>query len=175
MRARLPAFPCSRRADTYVHPILAGKTTARDRRPSARRRPMRRGRASPRDRRRPLGAARRACYSIQRVSARSYNRARSMTIRPGTSLGSYDLLAELGEGGMGQVFRARDARLGRDVAVKIVHPRLADDADHLSRFRREAHTLASLNHPHIAAVHELDEVGGVVFLVMELVPGETLQ
>jgi eukaryotic-like serine/threonine-protein kinase len=98
-----------------------------------------------------------------------------MSIGPGTSLGSYELLAELGAGGMGQVFRAHDTRLGRDVAVKIIHPRLGADADHLARFRREAHTLALLNHPFIAAVHELGEAGGVVFLVMELVPGETLQ
>src|ERR671934_1922482 len=98
-----------------------------------------------------------------------------MTIGPGTNLGSYEVLSELGAGGMGTVYRARDKKLGRDVAIKVMHARVADDPEHLVRFRREAYALAALNHPHIAAIYELNEANSVVFLVMELVPGETLQ
>ena len=92
----------------------------------------------------------------------------------GTRLGQYEVLSLLGVGGMGEVYRARDTRLGRDVAVKILPDAFALDADRLARFRREAHLLASLNHPHIAAIYGLDEIGGVRFLVLELVDGETL-
>jgi eukaryotic-like serine/threonine-protein kinase len=75
---------------------------------------------------------------------------------------------------MGEVYRAHDTKLGRDVAIKIVHPQFGNDPDHLARFRREAHVLASLNHPHIASIFELAESDAVSFLVMELVEGETL-
>lgn len=96
-----------------------------------------------------------------------------MHLAAGTRLGEYEIVEPLGRGGMGQVYRARDARLQRDVAIKIVHPELVDE-ESLARFRREAHVLASLCHPHIAGVHELDEVDGTSFIVMELVSGQTL-
>jgi len=93
---------------------------------------------------------------------------------PGESLGPYRILAKLGEGGMGEVFRARDTRLGRDVAIKVLPASFADDPERLARFTREAQTLASLNHPHVAAIYGLEESGGVRALVMELVEGEDL-
>jgi serine/threonine-protein kinase len=91
------------------------------------------------------------------------------------SLGAYELQSPLGAGGMGEVYRARDRRLGRDVAVKIIQQRLAHDSEYLARFHREAQALAALTHPNIAAVYELDEADGVVFIAMELVEGETLE
>jgi serine/threonine-protein kinase len=96
-----------------------------------------------------------------------------MSIGVGTRLGAYEILQPIGQGGMGQVFRARDTRLQREVAVKLVRPHLFD-AEHGERFRREARALAALGHPNIATVHELGEADGVVFIVMEFVPGETL-
>jgi serine/threonine-protein kinase len=98
-----------------------------------------------------------------------------MMVAPGMRLGSYEVLALLGAGGMGEVYRARDLNLGRHVAIKIVQPRFVHDPEHLERFRREAYSLASLTHPHVAAIYELDEANGVLFLAMELVEGETLE
>jgi Tol biopolymer transport system component len=92
----------------------------------------------------------------------------------GTRLGVYDITAPIGEGGMGQVFRARDRKLNRDVALKVLPDSFASDPDRLARFAREAQTLASLNHPHIAGIYGLEESGGVSALVMELVEGEDL-
>ena len=89
-------------------------------------------------------------------------------------LGVYEVVASIGAGGMGQVFRARDTKLDRDVAIKILPEAFAHDADRLARFQREAKTLASLNHPNIAAIHGLEESGGVTALVMELVEGDDL-
>jgi Tol biopolymer transport system component len=97
-----------------------------------------------------------------------------MPIGPGSSVGPYEVTAPLGEGGMGVVFRARDARLQRDVALKLLPAHFADDPDRLSRFQREAQILASLNHPHIAQIYGLEQVNGTVCIVMELVEGETL-
>ena len=97
-----------------------------------------------------------------------------MALTPGTRLGVYEVVASIGEGGMGQVFRARDTKLDRDVAIKILPEAFAHDADRLARFQREAKTLASLNHPNIAAIHGLEESGGVTALVMELVEGDDL-
>jgi eukaryotic-like serine/threonine-protein kinase len=97
-----------------------------------------------------------------------------MEIREGTRLGIYEIVGELGAGGMGRVYRARDTRLGREVALKIVHPHLGRDPEYARRFRREAEIVASLTHPHIAAVHQLEESDSFWFLVMELVGGETL-
>jgi eukaryotic-like serine/threonine-protein kinase len=94
---------------------------------------------------------------------------------PGTRLGGYEVLSALGAGGMGEVYRARDAVLDREVAVKIVHAQYCEEPDRVSRFRREARALAALNHPHVAVVHEFNECEGVCFLVMELVPGDTLE
>ncbi|HXG71834.1 MAG TPA: serine/threonine-protein kinase [Gemmatimonadaceae bacterium] len=93
---------------------------------------------------------------------------------PGFRAGPYEITALIGEGGMGAVYRARDTRLDRDVAVKIVHPSFAEDPGRLQRFEREARLLASLNHPHIATIHGLEEAGGVRLLIMELVQGITL-
>ena len=97
-----------------------------------------------------------------------------MTLAPGTRLGAYDVLALIGAGGMGEVYRAKDSKLHRDVALKVLPDLWANDTDRLARFRREAHVLASLNHPHIAAIYGLEEIGGVRALVLELVDGETL-
>ena len=99
-----------------------------------------------------------------------------MPLAAGTRLGPYELSAKLGEGGMGEVYRARDTRLDRDVALKLLPSSVAGDADRLRRFEREAKTLASLNHPHIAQLYtvETDGAAGPPFLVMELVEGEDL-
>jgi TolB-like protein len=92
----------------------------------------------------------------------------------GHRLGPYEIVALLGKGGMGEVYRARDARLGRDVAIKGLPADLATAPDRLARFRREARTLAALNHPNIASIYGLEESGGTSFLVLELVEGDTL-
>ena len=97
-----------------------------------------------------------------------------MPLAAGTRLGSYEVLSALGAGGMGEVYRARDTRLGRLVAIKILPPAFVADGERVARFEREAKVLASLNHPHIAAIYGLDEADGVRALVMELVEGEDL-
>ena len=97
-----------------------------------------------------------------------------MALSAGTRLGPYEILAPLGAGGMGEVYRATDTKLGREVAIKVLPSEVAGDAERLSRFQREAHLLASLNHPHIAAIHGLEESDGSPFLVLELVEGEEL-
>src|SRR4029077_1395201 len=93
---------------------------------------------------------------------------------PGTRLGVYEVTALIGEGGMGQVYRATDTRLKRQVAIKILPPSLATDSDRLTRFQREAEVLASLNHPNIAAIYGFEHEGTVHALVLELVEGRTL-
>ena len=97
-----------------------------------------------------------------------------MSLTPGTRLGVYQITAALGEGGMGQVWRATDTSLGRQVAIKILPEAFAADPDRLARFEREAKTLASLNHPHIAAIYAVEKSGGTLALVMELVEGDDL-
>ena len=97
-----------------------------------------------------------------------------MALAAGTWLGPYEVLSLLGSGGMGEVYRARDIRLGRDVAVKVLPEAFAKDAHRIARFRREAQVLASLNHPNIAAIYGLEESGAAYALVMELVEGPTL-
>jgi eukaryotic-like serine/threonine-protein kinase len=92
----------------------------------------------------------------------------------GSRLGSYHILSQLGAGGMGEVYRARDTKLGRDVAIKIIPPSFASDPDRLHRFEREARTLASLSHPNIGAIHGFEESGDVRGLVLELIEGPTL-
>jgi len=92
----------------------------------------------------------------------------------GTTLSHYEILEKLGAGGMGVVYRARDAKLGRDVAIKVLPADVSHDAERLSRFEREARLLASLNHPNVATLHGFEEASGTHFLVMELVEGETL-
>src|SRR5215472_7866310 len=97
-----------------------------------------------------------------------------MSLSTGTQLGSYEVLALLGRGGMGEVYRARDTKLKRDVAIKILSDEFSRDPDRVSRFQREAEVLASLNHPNIAAIYDLQEANAIRFLIMELVEGETL-
>jgi Tol biopolymer transport system component len=97
-----------------------------------------------------------------------------VALMPGARVGPYGILSALGAGGMGEVYRARDARLGRDVALKIIPDAFSADPDRLARFQREAKTLASLNHPNIGGIHGLEEANGVTAIVMELVEGEDL-
>jgi len=97
-----------------------------------------------------------------------------MPLSPGQTLSFYEVLGPLGAGGMGEVYRARDTRLEREVAIKVLPEELADDEERLRRFEREAKTLASLNHPNIAGIYGVDEVDDVWFLALELVPGEDL-
>jgi Tol biopolymer transport system component len=92
----------------------------------------------------------------------------------GKTLGHYQITSQLGKGGMGEVYRAKDQRLGRDVAIKVLPEEFANDADRVARFQREAKLLASLNHPNIAAIYGLEESGGTNFLVLEIVEGDTL-
>ncbi len=97
-----------------------------------------------------------------------------MSLALGTRFGAYEIVSQIGEGGMGVVYRARDTKLNRDVALKVLPDLFASDADRLTRFNREAQTLASLNHPNIAHIHGLEESGGVRALVMELIEGDDL-
>ena len=97
-----------------------------------------------------------------------------MPLSPGTRLGSYEIVASIGAGGMGEVYRARDKRMNRDVAIKILPEIFALDPDRLARFTREAQTLAALNHPSIAGIHGIEESGSLRALVMELADGEDL-
>jgi len=95
-------------------------------------------------------------------------------LNPGTKLGPYEILAPIGAGGMGEVYKARDTRLGREVAIKVLPEGFAEDPERHARFEREAKMLASLNHPNVATLHALEDVGGTHFLAMELVEGEGL-
>ena len=97
-----------------------------------------------------------------------------MPLTPGTRLGVFDVIGLLGAGGMGEVYRARDTTLGRDVAIKVIPQAFADDAERLARFIREAQTLAALNHPNIAHLHGLEDSDAGRALVMEFVDGEDL-
>src|SRR6266581_7785172 len=97
-----------------------------------------------------------------------------MPLTAGLHLGPYEILSALGAGGMGEVYRARDSRLNRDVALKILPESFTHDPERVARFRREAQVLASLNHPHIGAIYGLDEANNTQFLVLELVDGESL-
>ena len=97
-----------------------------------------------------------------------------MALQQGTRLAAYEIISPLGAGGMGEVYRARDTKLQRDVALKILPEAMAQDAQRMARFEREAQVLASLNHPNIAAIYGLEESNGVRALVMELVEGQTL-
>src|SRR3972149_12131080 len=98
-----------------------------------------------------------------------------MALAAGTRLGPYEILSPLGAGGMGEVYPATDTRLGRDVAIKVLPPEVAQDKERLARFRREAQLLASLNHPNIGAIYGLEEADGKPFLALELVEGEDLK
>src|SRR5580704_17565632 len=93
---------------------------------------------------------------------------------PGERLGPYEIETELGHGGMGEVFRARDTRLHRTVAIKLVRPEFARRTDFRERFQREARAISALNHPHICSLYDIGEQGGLDYLVMEYVEGESL-
>src|ERR1700687_1725931 len=97
-----------------------------------------------------------------------------MALPSGTRLGSYEVISQIGAGGMGEVYRAHDTKLSRDVAIKVLPANFVNDPERLSRFQREARMLAALNHANIATIHGLEQSGGVTCLVMELVSGETL-
>src|SRR5216684_403207 len=97
-----------------------------------------------------------------------------MPLSPGARLGPYEIGAPLGAGGMGEVHRARDTKLDRDVAIKVLPELFVSDPERVARFQREAKTLASLNHPHIGGIYGLEDAGGVRALVLELIEGPTL-
>src|SRR5882724_1418803 len=97
-----------------------------------------------------------------------------MSLTAGSRLGGYEIVAPLGAGGMGEVYRARDTKLHRDVAIKVLLPAVENDPDRMARFSREAQVLASRNHPNIAHIHGLEEAAGVTALVHELAEGEDL-
>jgi serine/threonine protein kinase len=97
-----------------------------------------------------------------------------VTVPSGSRLGSYEILAPIGAGGMGEVYRARDTKLGREVAIKVLPEAFSRNKERLARFRREARLLASLNHPNIATLFDFQESDGVHYLVLEFVPGKTL-
>src|SRR5678809_785561 len=96
-------------------------------------------------------------------------------VTPGAIFGDYHIKSRLGVGGMGEVYLAWDAKLKRDVAIKALPEGFAEDVDRVSRFQREAEVLASLNHPHVAAIYDLAKFDRIQLLVMELVEGETLE
>ena len=107
-----------------------------------------------------------------------HNEPHKVSLAPKTRLGSYEILGTLGVGGMGEVYRARDTRLGREVALKVLPEEFATDAERMGRFEREAKLLASLNHPNIAAIYGFEDSSGTgvpaCALIMELVEGQTL-
>src|SRR5271167_1253357 len=98
-----------------------------------------------------------------------------MALTSGTKLGPYEIVSPVGAGGMGEVYRARDARLERDVAIKVLPEALAKDADRLRRFEQEARTIAALNHPNILGIHDIGTHDGAPFLVSEFLEGQTLR
>src|SRR5664279_4085518 len=98
-----------------------------------------------------------------------------MTLTPGSKLGPYEILSPLGAGGMGEVYRAKDTRLGRDVALKILPESFARETDRLRRFEQEARAVAALNHANILAIHDIGQHQGSPFLVSELLEGESLR
>jgi serine/threonine-protein kinase len=98
-----------------------------------------------------------------------------MALAPGTRFGPYEIAGAIGAGGMGEVYRARDTKLGREVAIKTLPSALAREPDRLARFEREAKLLATLNHAHIASIYGLDEHDGTLYLAMELIEGESLE
>ena len=97
-----------------------------------------------------------------------------MSLAAGQSLGPYTIVAPLGAGGMGEVYRARDARLNRDVAIKVIPPAVAGNPDALARFERESHAIAALSHPNILTIFDVGNSNGHPYAVMELLEGETL-
>jgi serine/threonine protein kinase len=100
--------------------------------------------------------------------------AKDLMLNSGTKLGQYGIVTLVGAGGMGEVYRATDTKLGRDVALKVLPPDVARDPERLARFQREARAIAALNHPHIVTIFSVEETDGVHFLTMELVEGQSL-
>ena len=98
-----------------------------------------------------------------------------MTLSTGTRLGPFEILAPLGAGGMGEVYRARDTRLGREVAVKVLSDEFSSDADRRERFEQEARSASALNHPNIVTIYEIGSSGPTIYIAMELVDGKTLR
>src|SRR5216117_3101351 len=98
-----------------------------------------------------------------------------MTLVPGSRLGPYEILGQIGTGGMGEVWRAKDPRLGRDVAIKVLPASFSQDADRLRRFEQEARAAGVLNHPNITAVYDIGTHEGAAYVVSELLEGETLR
>src|SRR5438093_2157242 len=98
----------------------------------------------------------------------------SMSLVPGARLGPYEVQSALGAGGMGEVYKARDPRLNRLIAIKLLSTTAADDPERRDRFEREAHAIAALNHPHIVTIYSVEEADGLFFLTMELVEGRSL-
>src|SRR5262249_49913365 len=98
-----------------------------------------------------------------------------MALAVGTKLGPYEVIALIGAGGMGEVYRARDTRLGREVAIKILSDKFASTGDSLRRFEQEARTIAALNHPNILGIHDIGTNDGRPYLVSEFLDGETLR
>jgi serine/threonine protein kinase len=97
-----------------------------------------------------------------------------MALAPGTRLGAYEILSALGAGGMGEVYRARDTRLEREVAIKTLAAVIGDDPESRQRFQREARSIAALNHPHICTLHDVGQHQGIDYLVLEYLEGETV-
>ena len=97
-----------------------------------------------------------------------------MSLTSGTKLGAYEILSPLGAGGMGEVYRARDTKLGREVAIKVLPEDVASDRDRLRRFEQEARAASALNHPNIITIHDISEEGSTHYIVMEYVEGKTL-
>src|SRR5947208_14715403 len=98
-----------------------------------------------------------------------------MTLAPGTRLGPYEIVSTLGAGGMGEVYRARDTRLGRDVAIKVLLPEFSADSERLRRFEQESRSAGALNHPNILTIYDVGEEGSSPYVVSELLEGETLR
>jgi serine/threonine protein kinase len=104
-----------------------------------------------------------------------YNDAQRMGLTSGAKLGPYEIVSPLGAGGMGEVYRARDTRLGRDVAIKVLPEDLSSNPDLKARFEREARAISALSHPHICHLYDIGSHDGTDYLVMELLEGESLQ
>src|SRR5262245_34363946 len=98
-----------------------------------------------------------------------------MTLAVGTRLGRYEIRSKLGAGGMGEVYRAFDPKIGREVAIKVLSPEVASNKDRVARFEQEAHAAGALNHPNILAIHDVDTQDGVLYVVSELLEGEELR
>jgi serine/threonine protein kinase len=98
-----------------------------------------------------------------------------MTFTPGTRIGSYEITSLLGSGGMGRVYKARDLKLGRDVAIKVLREELASDPEHLRRFEQEAQAASGLNHPNIIHIYDIGTHGSTPYIAMEYVEGKTLR